>query len=331
MSTMHRRRGKQSNLPALRRELPSRKDRALQQHIVALKDGRKRFSEIDKWLRRALELPHSKTRSFAAKALHAIVPQRMYGVIPNWAVELVAEEEDVLEFLGRLMRENIDNVQEALCEIAEEAAEKKQQLEGLKEDILTAEEERWDAKHLQEYMAEHANIQVYEQVARLLDEEFNIISAEEREAHKKELLGDLKRTADLGETLMGTMGEVCVAGLSVFRRASSQYYQYVSAYRPIAVVRDSARTMLEINTSIHAGREALVVTFEESLRAIETAVDAAENMARYSIASSEFQGLLEHGRERLKARRKLLPQPKEPAEFPALTVGTIAPDEQENG
>ena len=289
-----------------RREFQSQKDRALQDNVKALSSSRGELENINAMIRDELNLPTSRVRNALGRVLHALVPSKMYSSLPSGLVKFIGEETDVLEYIEKLQRTNVDNTQAALRDLAYAAAEKRRQLDELMADIELAERENWDAQKLQQYMASKADVQIYEEVATLLDKEFSVLPDEEKEKRKLELLAHLKSNVMIGETLMGTMAKVCVAGLQVFHKGVEQYYNYVNFYRPIAVMRDSAKTMVDMNQSMTAGKDALVATFQASLQAIDVALDASKMTQAYSIASPDMAKLLESGQQRLEAKIEAL-------------------------
>lgn len=287
-------------------EFGSLNDRALQEIIAAINESRKEFEGINKRVKKALDLPSDRKRDIVAKFLNYLVPTSWYESLPSSVMKLMAEDNDVLELIETLMRSNTNNVQNALRELAACAILKREELNELGADLETAREENWSAQRLQEYIAGKAEIQVYDVVARLLDIEFNVLTQEEKEIRKNDLLKKLSSTVVIGEELMDTIGKVCSAGLQIFLYSVIQYYNYVNFYRPISVIRDSARALIETNHSMYAAKDALVATFKTSLQAIELAVDAANMVNNYSIASSDMQGLLKSGRACLDQKLKAL-------------------------
>lgn len=274
-------------------------DKDIQQNIKQLKESRDELEHINDFLKNVLEYPSEEEgwlRKRVMSAFHAVLPRRVYDFVPSSMMPFLAEEYDLLEYIERLMRGNVDNVQEALRRIASSAAEKLLNIDQLREDLGRARDEEWDAKTLQQYMADRAGVPVYEEVARLLDHEFNVLSPEEKERRKVELLQQLEDNAAIGEELMDTMSKVCVAGLQVFSQGVAQYFNYMNVYRPLAVIRDAAKAMTEMNESNYAAREALRNTFLASVRAIEASVDAANLVSQYSIASPDMKGLLQEGK-----------------------------------
>jgi len=287
-------------------EFGSLNDRALQENISALKESRKELEGINKLVKTALDLPSDRKRSIVAKFLNYLVPTSWYESLPASVMKLMAEENDVLELIETLMRSNINSVQDALRELAACAIAKREELNALEADLGVAQKENWNAQALQEYITGNAGIQVYDVVARLLDIEFNALSQEEKEIRKNDLLDKLRSTVIIGGELMETIGKVCSAGLQVFHRGVTQYYDYVNFYRPISVIRDSAKSFIDTNHSMYAAKDALVATFRMSLQAIELAVDAANMVNNYSIASGDMKGLLSSGRARLDQKLKAL-------------------------
>lgn len=283
----------------VRREFKSVSDEALRENIKSLKTSQRELNGINDHIRKVLDLPSDRGRSIVGRALHFIVPKRFYPYVPHSFLKIMAEEYDVLELIEGLMRNNINNVQGALKNIAACTLTKEQEIKQLESDIERAQAENWKAERLQEYVTEMAGIEVYEEIKKLLEDEFQTLSDEEKEARKNELLEQLKSAIVIGGKLMETLGKTCSVGLQVFHRAVGQYFQYVNFYGPITVVRDSAMSLTETNQSMYAARDAIVVTFQASLEAIDAAVQASMLINRYSIASPDMVKLLRSGQERL--------------------------------
>lgn len=289
-----------------RRNFQSPNDRSLKENMKALNASKEELANNNKLVKKALDLPTDRTRSLAAQILHFVIPRRFYDSLPEGMMKFIAEEYDVLEQIERLMRTNVNNTQDALRNIAACAQSKAEDLDNLAADIATAQKENWDAQQLQQYMAERAGVPIYEEVARLLDNEFSILAPEEREKRKIQLLEQLQSNIVIGEELIRTLSKVCSAGLEIFHRGVGQYFDYVNIYRPVAVIRDSAQTMVDMNQSMYAAKDAVVATFQASLRAIEVAVDAGILVSNYKIASSDMKNLLETGQKRIMGKLKTL-------------------------
>lgn len=288
--------------------VPIRKDARLQQHTKTLKQQKEHMNKLDRALRRALELPSDRSRSFAAKAIRAVVPSFLIQRLPSGIVEMVGEEEDVLQFVERSIRESNNNIQQAIRGIAKEAVQFRIDLEQLAAHIAEAEEKNWTARQLQDYIAQQADIQVFPEVAELLDRQIGILTPEEEEARRQELLVGLKNTLALGQHLQRTVGEVCNASLEVYQKSTIQYYQYTRFQDSAATIRDAAKELLTGNEAMYASKEALAATFQVSLQAVETALEGAQMAEQYRIASVDMAGLLEAGATRLRQKVKALPQ-----------------------
>jgi hypothetical protein len=304
---MATRKGVNSAISVLpRKEYGLLKDSALQKTMEGLKQSKKELEELNGYIKKWCNLPVDQKRSIMAKICYHVVPKRAYSVLPSGFLKFMAEEYDVLELIERLIRENVNNTQDALRELAACAIEKRQMLNELGEDLKSAQTENWDAQTLQQYMAEKAGIQIYSEVSQLLDAEFNAILPEEKEKRKNELLDQLGANIKIGEQFMETISRVCSAGIDVFHQGVGQYYNYMNFYRPVAVIRDAAKTLVDMNSSMYAAKDALVATFTASLKAIEVAVDAASMVEKYSIVAPDMGKLLESGRNRLDSKMRML-------------------------
>ena len=115
-------------------------------------------------------------------------------------------------------------------------------------------------------------------------------------------MSQLQSNVEMGKKLVSALGKVCNAGLQIFHQGVSQYYNYTNFYRPISVIRDAASTMVDMNESMFAARDALKVTFNASIEAIETAVDAAKLIRQYSLSGTDMKKMLESGQSRLEKK-----------------------------
>lgn len=292
-----------SNLP-----VPVRKDSKLTQHMRTLKQHKNRMQGLDKALCKTLDLQKDRSRSIMARVVRAVVPSSLFQRLPSGIVEMVGEEEDVIQFVGRSIRESNNNIQGAIRGIVDENVQFRADLEELEMNIAKAEEENWSARRLQEYIASLADVQIDPKVAELLDRKMNILTPEEEETRKQELLVGLKNTFVLGEQLKRTLGEVCNASLEVFQKSTVQLAQFEQFGGPFATIRDAAKELLGGNEAMYAAKETLAATIQVSLQAVEIALDGAQMVQEYSIASADMQGLLEQGAARLQQKVKALPQ-----------------------
>lgn len=304
-------------------------NKEIQEHIKKLNAGKDELGRMDSLLRNQLLLPTSRVRHFVGSVTNRVVPKWLLPRLPAVLMGVAASGVDVLETIEQLMRENINNTQEALRELASAAQRTFNEFTELNDDIERAQKENWDARELQAYIAERAGVAVYEEVAELLDNEFSSLAPEVREERKVELLWQLHSNVEVGKTLMNTMNEVCAAGLQIFHGAVGRYYDYVRTYQPIAVIRDAARTMIETNHGGIASREALRATFEESVKAIELVLDSAKMAENYAVSSPDTQRALEDNRMRIHKKlaefgktsgQRLLVVPKQAEQNPPATT-----------
>jgi len=96
------------------------------------------------------------------------------------------------------------------------------------------------------------------------------------------------------------------------------------------VIRDSAETMTDMNESMYASRDAIIITMRTSMEAIGKAIEATGHIAKYSIASPTMNAAIESSRVGLEhhltalkenERRYLLEAGNSPSDTPALTDG----------
>ena len=277
-------------------------DRELQESINGLVAVRKSFDTVDKMVRKAFDLENSMAKRWLAQAIGSVMPKFMYDHLPQGVVTFIAEEYDVLELIEHKMRDQVNNAQTSLRNIANCAVAKKQDIEELRADLEQAKKENWDAQQIHQYITEKAGILVDPQVEQLLDEQFTVLSLEEREHRRMELFNQLEANTAIGDELCATLGKVCCAGLEVFDKLTGQYYDYVNVYKPLAVIRDSAKMLVDVNKSMYAAKSVVTTTFSVSIAAIEAAVDAASLVAKYQVASEDTRRLFQEGQKRITTR-----------------------------
>ena len=191
-------------------------DRALQENIAALKESRKELEGINKLVKTALDLPSDRKRSIIAKFLNYLVPTSWYESLPNSVMKLMAEENDVLELIETLRRSNVDDLQNCLLKLGESAIIKREELNNFKANLEIAQRENWSAQKLQSHIADQIGIQIYDIVAKLLDMEFNLLTLEEKEARKDDLLANLHSAVVVREQLLEVMSKVIIFNIQLF-------------------------------------------------------------------------------------------------------------------
>lgn len=290
----------------LSRPNSAKDDRTLRESIESLRESGEELEHINEKLRDVLGLPANRTRGFISGAIQAIVPRKFYGFLPEKVADFIAEEGDVLEQMEGAFRGNVDSTQISLRSLVQEGRKKHDQLQELADDITRAQEEGWDARQLQEYMADKAGVELYDEVAEMLDQEFGFLPDEEKERRKEELLIQLQNNLAIGGRLTETIDKVCIAGIRVFDRGVGGYYNFMNVYRPIAAIRDAARNLVNMDETMLMSRDALVETLGMSLVAIEHSIKAAELAEKYSITSTDMHKLLEECNDHLGEQLKVL-------------------------
>ncbi len=274
-------------------EPASRQDNELQTTLESLKQCKDDLEHTNEVLRDSLGLEQDKGRHYLAKILNFLLPRSWFDKMPRGVQKIILEDSDALELIEGLMRRNITNTQATLQNVAKVAVQKKLEIEGVKRDIERAVEEGWDAKRLQTYLAQKADIQIMPEVSKMLDEKFNFLSEEERERRKQKLLQHLGNKVEGMEKLIELLRTVGESALEVFDHAVLQYNSYMTIYKPIAIIRDSALIMTDTNESMYAARDALVETIKRAASAFQVALEASAAVKRYAIASPEMNKFLE--------------------------------------
>lgn len=276
-----------------------RPNQDIERHMQALHSSKQELESINKYIRRFLGLELGWGQTIFGRMFGKFVPKRFYGVMPAAILRWVAEEADVLEQIEGMMRGCINNNQEAVASIAVCALTELEELQTLIADIETAEKNNWSARQLQEYMAAESQITINPAVVQLLDEKFNIFTDAQKEDKRKELIEQLKILALTRRKLIDTLGSTCSAGLGQLNAVVGQYYAYSRTYRPIAIIRNSARDMLQTDQSLYAARQVLMTTISASVNAIENIIKSAGAVNEYHIASTEFHRLLDESNKRI--------------------------------
>jgi len=290
-------------------------DRTLRESIKGLQESSVELEGLNDNLRQALDLPNDKVKGLMARALHFMIPKSFYQALPNGLVRFMAEEYDVLELIASLQRRNVNNTQDALRSLAIASMAKKEEIEQLRADIKRAREENWDARQLQQFVAERAEVTIYEEIGSLFDMEFDVLGDEERELRKQQLLDQLEANTVIAGELIKVMRATCSAGLSILHRAVGHYFDYVTVYRPVAELRDAAKTLTDTNKGMYVAKDAIITTFQASVDAIRKSVKAAQLVNSYSLVSGDMGKMLDDAQELIgsdaKAITSSLPKRKE--------------------
>ena len=298
-----------------RSEMKSAGDRTLRESIKGLQESSVELEGLNDNLRQALNLPNDRAKGLMARALHFIIPKSFYPSLPDGLVRFMAEEYDVLELIASLQRRNVNNTQDALRSLAIASITKKEEIEQLRADIKRAREENWDARQLQQFVAERAEIPIYEEIGMLFDNEFDVLGDEERELRKQQLLDQLEANTVIAGELVRVMRATCSAGLSILHRAVGHYFDYVTVYRPVAELRDAAKTLTDTNKGMYVAKDAIITTFQASVDAIRKSVKAAQLVNSYSLVSGDMGKMLDEAQSLIgsdaKAIMSSLPKRKE--------------------
>lgn len=283
----------------------SRSDDSLRethQAMRELKNAGRRIRRLDGLIRGSLKPQRGQGRRAAgwllAKAV-SIVPQRWReGVeehMPDALWQILKESKDPLQEIRRLSRENIISAQGAVKKLLTSAREEQEAVDGLRDYIGEAREKEFDAQEIQRHITEQADIPVDEEIEQLLDDQFELLTPEQREARRRVLMECLEQTANLGDKTVEVAHEACNAGVSALDQHKVQLFQFVMVQQPIAALRDAALALTDSNNAAYVSREAILKTAQASVFALTRVVDAAKLLDRFSIAAPEVQKALSDG------------------------------------
>lgn len=276
-----------------RSEMKSVGDRTVQESARSIKESAEELENLDSRLREELDIPLDKTKSLMARLLNVVIPKRFYPDLPKGLIRYVGEAQDVIVQIGSDRRRHVNNIQEGLRDLYHAAVAKKEQLAELRAHIETAQNENWNARRLQEYMARSSDIEIYSEISQLMDQEFGILGEEEQEARKQQLLEQLHRAVAGGERFMKLMAATVSGGLSVFSVGVASYFEYELFEQDVIQMRKAAKTFIDVNKGIYAGRAAITGTVQASVDAIRKAVRMAELYNKCSLVSDDFLKVLD--------------------------------------
>lgn len=312
-------------------EPQSKKDTKLQSAIATLEEFGSSFEDTKEEIKSLMGMGTGGRRATLARIVYWITPSFLRGVLPEPIQKLMLEYEEPLEAMERYLRERVDNTQTAVMAVADSTFEEKKNWEEFKKDLDTAIAENWDAQRLQNYMAEKAGIEVYDQVANLLAEEFSVLSEEEREERKHWLLEQIKGNIRNKEGVVKLLGGTSTAGLRIFHYGLEQYYSFTNIYKPAIEIRKAAQGITELNASMFAAMDTLCLTFDQSVQAMLLSLQTLKLYQEYNIASPKMARFIEEEYvriekelEELKAHeRARMAEAAFARETPALTEGTM--------
>jgi len=272
-------------------------DREVREAIQAVALSKKKFAALDVWTRQIMNLPsRSKARNWLTGRLYSLVPNSFRQNLPDFVVKMIAEEFDALEAGERRYRTIINDTQAGVKIIVSATNRKGEHLDVLMADIERARAENWDARKFHEYIFENAGIKIDPDISTLLDDKFNVLSPEEKEAMRQRLLGELEGNVVVGRSTVDLAVRSCFACLEVLETMGVGFYNFVHNYKLAAALRDAAISIIEGGTVMHGSKEAIMATYRVSLEAIDSALEAARRCRENSLVSADMVKLLETGR-----------------------------------
>ncbi|OGZ97697.1 MAG: hypothetical protein A3I44_02290 [Candidatus Sungbacteria bacterium RIFCSPLOWO2_02_FULL_51_17] len=315
------------------------RDGTLQKTLAAQMRYQQEFIELNDQLEEQLDIHPDRRRGFMARILSSILPERVQAWLPESTLRILRERSDIIELLEEKQRMNLNNQGKAIENIANVAVEGRQLLVELEVDIRQAEDERWDARRLHDYLCEMAQqianplgtaglgIEVPEILSEILDHEFAMFSPEEMEEERQALLKLLRETIELQRGYMKMLGTQVAANSQAYRAALTQYFSYTTVGRPTQALRESARIMTETNKAMYVAREAIIATVRRSIEATCIMLEAIQRVPDYAIASPEMQAFIAEQNTKLQNKLAELKRAKAQGALPpGVPEGTLVID-----
>lgn len=276
------------------------RDRELQQKFQALKDCRKDFDELSGWLMKQLDMPVNKKKQFLADIVQKYLPTAVYDWAPMGLTKWIAAETNAAEMEERLLRENVNNVQRVLNNLIASAREESQILADFAEDIKKANEEKWTARELHEYLTKAADLEVSDEITNLLDEKFDILSSEMKEKRRLEILSQLEHNAMGRKKLIEAEAEGCYLGLEVWHMGVSAYFDYMTIIRPLNVIYKSAEGMMDMNKAAYTAKEVVIKKLSLAKDAFKHITEITARAHEYAVSGKDTLALFDQTTEELR-------------------------------
>lgn len=276
-----------------------RPNQNIERHMQAAKQHRKEMESLNGQIRKTLDAELGWNQTIFSKMFGWIVPKRFYGAMPVALLKWLAEEADVLEQIEGIKRESIDRGQQIVADIGQTAIDEVSDLERFVADINRAENENWSARQLHEYIVTESNLSINPVISQLLDDKFNLLSDEQKEHKRQDFTEELKILALNRKELIKALANTTDACLSQINAEVREYYSYTRIYRPVAVIRNSVKGMLETDKSLYMARQALLETMAASVNGLALVIQGISNVSDFRISSVEFRKALNEGNKRI--------------------------------
>lgn len=276
--------------------------------VKRMANVRKQFESTEKMIRSVFGLEGNIAKRWLSKSLNRAIPKRWREKFPDTVITFIAEDQDLIVFTEHRMRSQITEAQSCVKDLGDTAKGMKVAIRGQVAELKQARgEERWDAKRLQQLKNEKAGIKVDPEVEELLDDKLNILSPEQREKLREKYLDQLDSNLANQEAICDDLILRTLACLEMFDLLVTQYLDFVTVQKPLILIRDSSKSLLNDSQAMYAARAVITETYRDAMRAMDVAFDAAKMVEMYSIGP-EFRKLCEDGQRHLVHKLKELDQ-----------------------
>ncbi|MBI2057517.1 MAG: hypothetical protein HYT63_00835 [Candidatus Yanofskybacteria bacterium] len=280
---------------------------AFKQNLENLKRSKTKIQETQSLIRDVID-PSKKAQAKykLARLIKMILPQSLQFVMPEGWTQLLTEKLDPLQKLDSLFRLNINTTQGSATEMIADIKTEKAKLEKLRTDIEAAEREGWDAQKLQEYVAARNNIAIQREISEVFKEELDLLTPEDREVHRQEIISSLKADVINSEALKRLYHEGVSACVKAVNYANLAYHSFSNIVKPAIVFRDVAENLASLNASAVVARDAVLLTIESSSEVFEEVLNSFNEAEKNRITSVETLNRIEQARLRIAGKLESL-------------------------
>src|SRR3989338_8616855 len=267
-----------------------------------VRESKEKFEQVRSLILSAIDPRQPNMKYKLARLVQAMIPKSLYPMMSEGMTRLLSENINPLEKISTLFRINLNTLQESAGVAISEVKKSRDGLSKLIKDIETAEEEKWNVKKLQHYVAARNKIIIRKEISDILDEELGLLSKEDLEAQRQETLLTLKSDEINIQEQIKLLMLISSALVRVFNQGNLEFHSYESVHRQASVARDAIQNMASLNNSMIVGREAFLKTVEVSAEVLEEILNTFDQAANHRIASADTRLRLQTAQARIEGK-----------------------------
>src|SRR3989344_5322970 len=268
--------------------------------LETFKNSKERLQETEQLIRDVVDpSKQAQVKYKLARLVQAIIPRKLQFMIPEGLSKLLAENLDPLQKIDTIFRFDINTSQDSAADMIAEIKKAKQELEQFKERVLKAEQENWDVKTLQQYVASRNNLPIRKEVLEVLEERLGLLSPEDIESQRKMILSSLKADIKNSEGAEELRKEIVLALVETVSHANLGYNSFANVLKPTIAMRDAANNITDLRGIMNIAGGAILMTIDTTVGGFEEVIDSLERAENNRIASVDTLNQLREGRQRI--------------------------------